>query len=105
MHGLPIMEQEVGGGISGSGGPGGEARPSVEAGTGWGLGGAGPVLKTQTVVSILACLCVVFTRPFREGEERVNSQAPVFAVDVGWCTNSCSRLVLGSEGKRRPLLY
>lgn len=53
MHGLPVMTQEVGavaGGDVGSGN--GECATAVAEG-GWGLGGTGPVLKTQTIVSVV----------------------------------------------------
>lgn len=56
MHGLPILQQEVGtcaGEGDGDGLPGeGAACDAGGAGTGWGLGGVGPVLKTQTIVSV-----------------------------------------------------
>lgn len=75
LHGLPVLEQEVrftcvsgsskaGDGrgaeavAGGGGGMGGGATaappPGFETGIGWGLGGAGPVLKTQTIVSLNA---------------------------------------------------
>lgn len=53
MHSLPVLEQEVGtvaGCDSDAGGSGKCAAAVAQAG--WGLGGTGPVLKTQTIVSI-----------------------------------------------------
>lgn len=56
MQGLPILEQDLGAGGNCTGNgfslSGGEATTAGgSTGTGWGLGGSGPVLKTQTIVS------------------------------------------------------
>lgn len=96
MQGLPILEQDLGiGGNSctgnGSSFPGGEATATGSSGgTGWGLGGSGPVLKTQTIVSYVLCCFTPFLMCFRQREvpagigvahsalatRRVNSSCP-----------------------------
>lgn len=53
MHGLPVMEQEVGAVAGGDVGSGHEEYATAEAQAVSGLGGTGPVLKTQTIVSIV----------------------------------------------------
>ncbi|CAM9152802.1 unnamed protein product [Hapterophycus canaliculatus] len=50
MHGLPVLEQEVGFAACSDSGSAQEESPQAAAQAGWGLGGAGPVLKTQTIV-------------------------------------------------------
>lgn len=52
MHSLPVLEQEVGA-IAGCDIDSGSGKcAAAVAQAGWGLGGTGPVLKTQTIVSI-----------------------------------------------------
>lgn len=53
MHGLPVMEQEVCPVAAGDVGSGSGEVAAAKAQAGWGLGGTGPVLKTQTIVSIV----------------------------------------------------
>eukprot|EP00752_Nemacystus_decipiens_P007751 g6928.t2 len=50
MHGLPVMEQEVGAVAGGDVGSGNGEFVAAAAQPGYGLGGTGPVLKTQTIV-------------------------------------------------------
>lgn len=53
MHGLPVLEQEVGVIPDVDAGSVSEESAQAVAQAGWGLGGTGPVLKTQTIVSIV----------------------------------------------------
>lgn len=53
MHGLPVMEQEVGAVAGCEVGSGSEECSTALAQADSGLGGTGPVLKTQTIVSIV----------------------------------------------------
>lgn len=55
MHGLPVLEQEVGSATGSDSGSAQEESPQATTQAGWGLGGTGPVLKTQTIVSVCAC--------------------------------------------------
>lgn len=56
MHGLPVMEQDV---CPLAGGDVGSGNGELAAKAGWGLGGTGPVLKTQTIVSIVGRKCIL----------------------------------------------
>ena len=56
MHGLPVMEQDV---CPLAGGDVGSGNGELAAKAGWGLGGTGPVLKTQTIVSIAGRKCIL----------------------------------------------
>lgn len=53
MHGLPVLEQEVCAVADLDAGSVSEESAQAVAQAGWGLGGTGPVLKTQTIVSIV----------------------------------------------------
>lgn len=57
MHGLPVLEQEVGSAVGSDSDSGSAQEESPQAAgseqAGWGLGGTGPVLKTQTIVSAI----------------------------------------------------
>ncbi|CAM9908395.1 unnamed protein product [Scytosiphon promiscuus] len=50
MHGLPVLEQESACAVGSDSGSSQDESPQAAAQPGWGLGGTGPVLKTQTIV-------------------------------------------------------
>lgn len=54
MHGLPVLEQELSAVTDLDAGSVSEESAQAVGQAGWGLGGTGPVLKTQTIVSFVS---------------------------------------------------
>jgi len=59
MHSLPVLEQEVGAIAACDADSGSGKHAAAVAQAGWGLGGTGPVLKTQTIVSIRRLITLI----------------------------------------------